>query len=97
MTERKFGYGDDEVDGVQCPACTAGYDTTHPTVNAVAGDFDDQLRDDDEWDGMENGCGVVSEQQARRTWLGLIDNYGSDDEKRKVVAKKIARKLEWLN
>jgi hypothetical protein len=89
MTE--YAFGDDEMQGVQCPARQAGYEPS---------EGDESTRWAEAWDdrvqlltGLDEG--VVPEQTARQEWIKVIErsDAGSDGLR---VAEEIAMLNGWL-
>lgn len=89
-TRGEFAYGSDCVDGTECPARAAGFETNSPVVG-----FYDSLINE----GDNVGQGTVTEERARAAWLDAIkavkQEYGEDHAEAQA-ARQIAEELDWL-
>ena len=94
MEERAFAFGGNVVEGCDCPAVAAGF---HPArdqdVLEVATAYDSVIM---AWNDNEQSSGIIDEQQAKSSWLGIIQMFECHrNHKQAEVAKEIAKELDW--
>lgn len=94
-TQKKYAYGDDEVEGVKCPASAAGYCPSDGDKSAaIAEEYDEQAI------MLSLGYkGVISEDQARKAWQRAIDAIARERyeswEDDAGVGEEIQSSLGW--
>ena len=101
MTSNQFAYGgdvveDDQGNSCECPATSAGFNTMQPAMSKVAGRYDENMYDEEEYRGRHTG--VVSEEEAKEAWLEVVSHFESQDRNMPYedAAKEVAQKLGWL-
>lgn len=98
--QRKFAYGNDEVDGCGCPAVEAGYSPTGPESDGsltLATHFDFLVKEME----LKNETNLLLEDTAKEVWKEMLEEYEKEilEHGGSVhvyeVAKDIAKQLGW--
>jgi isopentenyl phosphate kinase len=94
QTQTMFAYGRDEINECTCPAVTAGYEPASGDNSLTpAEQYDEQI----ERLGFATDLkGVVSEDQAKRAWLSMLNRMKTQEISGHKVAEEIAEELGWI-
>lgn len=89
-----FAFGENERHGCQCPALAAG-------LNPVTDDTPGLLEAAEWYDNVANEynkgwTGVVSEEEAKKYWLEMLESARSENNIAADVAEEIAEYHDWI-
>jgi hypothetical protein len=95
MSDTKFAFGLDEVDGCECPASRCGYSPKDADLSKkIAQEYDTILTDE-----TGNYEGIVDEETAKEAWLEANEEISDGQagvSAEAEVGAKIAEELGWL-